>query len=140
MDPLTILSIGGKILDKITDYFPSAEAKDKAKLALLEMSQRGELAFLSAETQLAVGQIEVNKNEAANQSFFVSGWRPSVGWACSATFITQYVIGPLVTFGTTLSGHPIALPVMDMSTIMPVLIGMLGLGGYRTIEKIKGAS
>jgi len=140
MDPLTILSIGGKILDKITDYFPSAEAKDKAKLALLEMQQRGELAFLSAETQLAVGQIEVNKNEAANQSFFVSGWRPSVGWACSATFITQYVIGPLTTYISHAVGHPIDFPKMDFSELMPILLGMLGLGGYRTIEKIKGAS
>jgi hypothetical protein len=102
------------------------------------MSQRGELAFLSAETQLAVGQIEVNKNEAANQSFFVSGWRPSVGWACSATFITQYVIGPLTTYISHAVGHPIDFPKMDFSELMPILLGMLGLGAMRTTEKLMG--
>jgi len=140
MDLFSILSIGGKLLDKVTEYFPSAEAKDKAKLALLEMSQRGELAVLAADTELALGQLDVNKQEAASGNFLSATWRPLTGWVCALAFGVQYVIGPLVTFVTTLSGHPIILPVMDMSTIMPVLIGMLGLGGYRTIEKIKGAS
>jgi hypothetical protein len=139
MDPLSLVAIGGKLLEKLADYFPSAEAKAKAQMALLELAQKGELAHLTAEFELAKGQLDVNKNEAANEHLFVSGWRPAIGWVCGLAFATQFVIGPLVTYASVLLGYPITLPKLDFGEMMPILLGMLGLGAMRTTEKIKGA-
>jgi hypothetical protein len=138
MDPLSLVAIGGKLLDKLSDYFPSAEAKAKAQFAIMEMAQKGELAHLTAEFELAKGQLDVNKAEAVNENLFVSGWRPSIGWVCSLAFATQFVIGPLITYASASFGYPITFPKMDFSEMLPILLGMLGLGAMRTTEKIKG--
>lgn len=83
------------------------------------------------------GQMATNTAEAANPSTFVSGWRPFVGWVCGAGFAMQFVVGPLLTWGSTLYGKPITLPPLDIETLLTLLAGMLGLGGLRTFEKVK---
>ena len=89
--------------------------------------------------QLALAQIEVNKAEAASGSFFKGGWRPFVGWACGVAFAYHFIIQPLVIFILTAIGMDIPdLPEFDMGTLLPVLGGMLGIGGLRTYEKHKG--
>lgn len=145
MDPLSILTIGGKLLDKLSDYFPSPEAKAKAQLALMEMQQKGELAVMAneltkmqMENDLAKGQIDVNKVEATSEKLFVAGWRPAIGWICGAAFATQFVVGPLITYGAAVLGHPVSFPKLDFGEMLPILLGMLGLGAMRTTEKIKG--
>jgi hypothetical protein len=140
MDPFTLVALGGKLLEKVADYFPSAEAKNKAQMALLEMQQKGELAHLSAEFELAKGQLDVNKAEAANEHLFVSGWRPGFGWIGGIAFLTNYVLGPFLTWGSTLAGHPTTFPALDLTQLLPIVMGMLGLGYYRTQEKIKGVN
>jgi hypothetical protein len=107
-------------------FFPDKTEEEKAKLA--------------ASLALIQGQMDVNKNEAMNPSIFVAGWRPFVGWICGSGFGIQFVIGPVLEWGAALAGHPIAFPKMDLSTMMPLLLGMLGLGGMRTAEKIQGVS
>jgi hypothetical protein len=96
----------------------------------MKLQQNGEL------TQIA-GQMEINKVEAASSSIFVSGWRPAIGWICGAGFAVQFVIGPLAEWGSSLAGHPVKFPTMDTGTMMPLLLGMLGLGGLRTAEKLQ---
>ena len=89
--------------------------------------------------QLALAQIEVNKAEAARGSFFKGGWRPFVGWVCGVAFAFHFIIQPLVIFILTAIGMDIPdLPEFDMGTLLPVLGGMLGIGGLRTYEKHKG--
>tara|TARA_R110000822_G_scaffold254506_3_gene380748 strand:+ start:401 stop:808 length:408 start_codon:yes stop_codon:yes gene_type:complete len=131
LDPVSaLLDIGGKVLDRV---FPDPAQQATARLELLKLQQSGEL------TQLA-GQMEINKVEAANPSVFVSGWRPAIGWVCGAGFAVQFVIGPLAEWGSALYGHPVKFPQMDTGTMMPLLLGMLGLGGMRTAEKMQGVA
>jgi uncharacterized membrane protein (DUF485 family) len=67
----------------------------------------------------------------------VAGWRPAVGWTCAAAFAVQFVGAPIVQAVAAALGHPVTVPPMDMEYLMTVLMGMLGLGGLRTFEKIK---
>lgn len=137
MTPLIsgILPVLGNLLDRI---LPDPKASAEAKLEVMRMAQAGELAQLNADLQLASGQIEVNKVEAANQSLFVAGWRPAIGWVCGAAFAFKFILGPAAVVAMAMAGHPITLPVFDFSEMSTILLAMLGLGGLRTVEKVKG--
>jgi len=138
MNPLLlppILEVGAKLIDRI---FPDKKAADDAKLKLLELQQTGELAQLDAETRLALGQLEVNKVEAASTDMFRAGWRPAVGWVCVAGLGYQFVLHPFLSFGLLMAEVPTPLPDLDMGTLLTLLLGLLGLGGLRTAEKLKG--
>lgn len=95
---------------------------------------------LAAAVMVVQGQLGINQAEAANPSVFVSGWRPFIGWVCGAACVWNWVGLPIAIFATTLGGHPIALHSADISEMMPILLGMLGLGGLRTVEKLNGAA
>jgi hypothetical protein len=71
---------------------------------------------------------------------FVAGWRPFIGWVCGAGLATQFLVGPLFTWVAALLGKPVVFPVLDLSTLVTLLIGMLGLGGMRTLEKVNGVT
>jgi hypothetical protein len=89
--------------------------------------------------ELALSQIEVNKAEAASGSIFKGGWRPFIGWVCGFAFAYHFIVQPILIFGSAAAGISLPpLPEFDMSQMMPVLLGMLGLGGLRTFEKQKG--
>ena len=88
--------------------------------------------------QALMGQLEINKAEAASGSIFKGGWRPFIGWVCGVAFAYHFVLQPLIVFGVTAAGVDIpALPEFDMGSLMTVMMGMLGLGGMRSIEKLK---
>ena len=138
MNPLLLgglFDLAGKVFDKI---FPDPQQAAAAKLKLFELQQAGELKVLEAETALATGQMEINKVEAASDSFFKSGWRPAVGWICVFGLFYQFVFLPFATFFLALYEVRAVMPAMDLNTLMTLLFGLLGLGGYRTIEKLKG--
>jgi len=82
-------------------------------------------------------QIEVNKIESSSSSLFKSGWRPFVGWTCGVALCYHFVLQPFLMFVLLSVGKPMELPVFDMSTLTTVLFGMLGLGGMRSLEKVK---
>jgi len=88
--------------------------------------------------ELAKAQIEVNKTEAAHNSLFVSGWRPAVGWVAVFGMASNFLVIPMANFALAIFGSAITVPVLDLSQMMPVLLGMLGLGAMRTAEKVKG--
>lgn len=91
--------------------------------------------------EAAMQQILVNREEAKHKSIFVSGWRPSVGWVCSIALFWHFVLQPFIVFGATVAGYELpALPEFDMESLMTVLLGMLGLGGMRTLEKTKNVA
>lgn len=99
-----------------------------------------ERAQMAAALTIVQGQIDANKAEAASPSAFTSGWRPAIGWVCGVALACQYIVRPVLQWVTALTGHPMPdLPGLD-DTLWQLLLGMLGLGGLRTVEKIKGAS
>jgi hypothetical protein len=91
---------------------------------------------LAATVALIQGQLEINKVEAANPSVFVSGWRPAIGWICGAACAWNWIGIPIAKIVLVTSGITMALAPADLTEMMPVLMGMLGLGGLRTLEKI----
>jgi hypothetical protein len=136
MWPALIPLLGG-LLDKL---LPDPNAAAAAKLHILQMAQTGELAQLDADLKIATGQMMVNQSEASSSSLFVSGWRPFIGWICGVAFAYKFVLAPAAAFAMTAAGNPISLPVLDFTEMSTVLLGMLGIGGLRTIEKIRGVA
>ena len=132
-----ILEIGGKLIERL---FPDPRKADEAKLELLKMQQNGELAQLASDTELAKGQLAVNQAEAASGSLFVAGWRPAIGWICAVGLFYDFLLQPLLPWLISLViGKPVSvLPPLAGETLMTLLFGMLGLGGLRTVEKVKG--
>jgi len=112
------------------------EDKDKKNAIAFQLSTMAE----RHAQELAKAQIEVNKTEAAHRSLFVSGWRPAVGWTCCLGLASNYLLIPMANFALALADSAIQVPVLDISTMMPVLMGMLGLGALRTTEKVKGVN
>jgi len=86
----------------------------------------------------ALAQMAVNKVEASSSSLFVSGWRPATGWCCVFAMAGNFIVTPFANFALGLAGMDITIPLVPLDTMMPVLLGMLGLGGLRTLEKTKG--
>tara|TARA_A100001011_G_scaffold199194_1_gene207422 strand:+ start:632 stop:1045 length:414 start_codon:yes stop_codon:yes gene_type:complete len=97
------------------------------------------LADKQAHEQI-MAQVEVNKQEAAHKSLFVAGWRPAIGWICGLGMLSNFIIVPMANFALALIGKDIEIPLIDLATMMPVLMGMLGLGAMRSYEKGKGVS
>lgn len=95
---------------------------------------------LAAAVTLVQGQIAINQAEASNPSIFVSGWRPAIGWVCGMACAWNWVGLPVVKMAMAIYGHPLALNPADIGEMMPILLGMLGLGGLRTAEKINGVA
>jgi hypothetical protein len=116
------------------DPTTKAQLEQQLTLANLDMEKTA-LVGQIAELQ---GQLDTNKAEAASGNVFVAGWRPAVGWVCAMAFGFTFVFAPLATWAAALSGHPVTFPVLDISQLMPVLLGMLGLGVMRTYEKVQG--
>ena len=134
-DPISAaLDLGGKLIDR---FFPDPVQRDQVKLELLKMQQTGELALLAAETDLMKGQLAINAEEAKSTSIFISGWRPFIGWTCGSAFALHFLFLPLFNFIAMQAGYAEVHITFDMSSLMTVLGGMLGLGGLRTVEKVK---
>ena len=130
-----LIPLIGTIVEKV---IPDPQAAADAKLRVMELAQKGELAVLDADLKLALGQIEVNKAEATTD-MFRGGWRPAVGWVCVVGLAYQFVLQPVLPWLVALFGAQVPpLPAIDNETLMVLLTGMLGLGGLRTIERVKG--
>lgn len=99
-----------------------------------------EKAQLAAAVTLVQGQLAINQAEATNPNLFVSGWRPAIGWTCGAGCAWNWIGLPVAKVIMDYLGHPIAMSPADLGEMMPLLLGMLGLGGLRTVEKINGVA
>jgi len=109
-----------KLLDK---FIADADTKQKIAHELATMSERH-------AQEIAIAQIEVNKAEAKG-NWFQAGWRPATGWVCVLGFAVNFLVAPLA------AGFGVDIPQADTSTMLPVLMGMLGLGSMRTYERMK---
>lgn len=131
IDPITAIFSG--VTTVINKIWPDASEAQKAQLQI-------ELAKLSAETDLLKGQQSINLEEAKSASLFVAGWRPCVGWICAAAFGYHFILLPLLAFGFAATGNKVDMPAFDMDALNTVLMGMLGIGGLRSFDKLKGTS
>ena len=119
------------VLDRV---IPDKNARERAEHELKKLDQSGDL-------QKMMGQLEVNKVEAAHPSIFVSGWRPFIGWVCGAALVYNYIVYNFLLWGMVVFKAKVAPPpAMELETLLPVLFGMLGMGGLRTFEKMKKVS
>jgi hypothetical protein len=134
----SILDIGSKIIDRV---WPDPAQRDAAKLELFKAQQAGEFKEMDQAFALAQSQINVNVEEAKSADPFTSRWRPFVGWTCGFALAYASIIDPLARFVATVFWHYTGpFPVIDQTVTMQVLLGLLGLGSLRTMEKIKGAA
>jgi len=133
-----IASLVSAILPGVTDIIGRFLPEDKEARAKAEREIEQQLSTHLAKIDIA--QLEINKAEAAHRSIFVAGWRPFIGWTCGVALAWTYVGVPILQFILAQTGHLIDLPALDMGQMMPVLMGMLGLGGLRSFEKFKGIS
>lgn len=121
------------LLDRV---LPDKAQSNAAKAALVEMQLKGDL-------DAAAAQVQTNIVEAQSKSTFVAGWRPFVGWVCGVAFAYAFIVQPLLQF-ILVALHSTfdvtKLPQLSMAEISPVLLGMLGLGAARTVEKVMGVN
>ena len=128
----TILTALSLIKDLAPNISNITEKFVDGKVTQAELDAETNKHELSAEVQLALAQIKLNTTEAASGKLFVAGWRPFVGWTCAIALFFNFIIFPFAT------AYGLAIPVLDVATMMPVLLGMLGLGGMRSFEKLNG--
>ena len=112
-----------KLLDKVI------EDKDQKNALAHEIATMAE----RHAQELAQGQLEVNKVEAAHKSLFVAGWRPAIGWVCALGLFYNVILANII-------GIWVDVPEIDTTLLVPVMMGMLGLGAMRSYEKVQGVS
>lgn len=132
-----VLGLGSKLIDNL---FPDPVQKAQAQVKLLELQQSGELAKLQSDTTLIGKQLDINLEEAKSTDRWKSGWRPGFGWVGVGAFFCKYLGGPAIFVIAQFFHKEITLPTIDITEMMPVLGGILGLGALRTYEKVKDAS
>ena len=135
---LNMMGLITAVLPAVTDVVGRFLPEDKEKRAKAERDIKKQLTNSLAKIDLA--QLGINKTEAAHRSVFVAGWRPFIGWSCGIALCYSYVVQPILVFILAQTGYLVELPRMDLGEMMPVLMGMLGLGGLRTFEKFKKVS
>ncbi len=139
---------GGNPVKEIASGLDNLFTSDKEKLELKNELEKAKMDFelenKKLDTSLLHDQAEINKIEAASANWFVAGWRPAVGWVCTIGLAYQFIIQPLLcwidgiaytnfSFKTVIATPP----TLDARTIIELLVGMLGLGSMRTLEKVK---
>ena len=113
------------LLPLIEKLIPDKEAREKATAELNRLDQAGEL-------QVMLAQIAANRAEGWHASPFVAGWRPMVGWICALGLANNFLLVPYIGAFTD------TVQPLDMAMMMPILMGMLGLGTMRTVERLRG--
>ena len=120
----------GTLIDRL---IPDRAAAEKAKLEI-------EAQLVASANEAALAQVEVNKIEAGHSSVFVAGWRPSIGWVCAAGLAWAFVAAPVASWGLVVLGVKAELPDIQTDYLLELVIAMLGMGGLRTFEKMRGVA
>ena len=125
-----ISSLVGPVSDILDKVVTDKDLKEKLSHDIATMAERHAHEVVKA-------QIEVNKTEAQHHSMFVAGWRPAIGWVCCLGMAGNFLIIPFVNMALELLETGVVVPMIQLDLMMPVLMGMLGLGAMRTVEKVK---
>ena len=118
-----LLPLIGNVIDKVV---PDKNANAKAKREI-------EKSLTDNANKILLAQTEINKVEAAHKNLFVAGWRPSIGWVCSLGLLYNTIIANIL-------GIWVDLPEIDTTLLVPVMMGMLGLGAMRSYEKVNSVA
>ena len=128
-----IESLIGPITGLLDKFIVDKDQKAKLAHDLATMAERH-------AQEIAKGQIEVNKQEAANRSPFVAGWRPGIGWVCVAALAYQFVLAPLGVWLAAIGGYDLPTPPSLDDMLWELMFGLLGMAGLRSVEKLKGVT
>ena len=121
-----VASLVGPVTGLLDKFIEDKDQKNALAHEIATMSERH-------AQELAKGQLDVNKTEAAHKSLFVAGWRPSIGWVCSLGLLYNTIIANIL-------GIWVDLPEIDTTLLVPVMMGMLGLGAMRSYEKVNSVA
>jgi hypothetical protein len=138
MDPVT--AVAGVIDTIITRIFPDRTEAEKARVALEEMKQTGELQQQAWAFEAAQGQVAINVEEARSPSLFVAGWRPCIGWVCAAAWTWTALLAPAASWVLSITHPGLTLPDLHTDFLFELTLGMLGLGAMRSFEKLRGVA
>jgi hypothetical protein len=122
----SLMNIGSTLIDRL---IPDKSAAAAAKAQLLQMQVAGELDQMK-------GQLTVDTAEASNQSIFVAGWRPFIGWICGVALGVDFIVRPIFSWACNLAHHPAEFPTLDMTELMPLVLGMLGMTAAHAWEGV----
>jgi hypothetical protein len=125
-----VASLVGPVTGLLDKFIEDKDQKAALAHEIATMSQK-----YAQESALA--QVEVNKVEAAHSNIFVSGWRPFIGWTCGLGMFGNFITIPFSNFVLALVKVDVVIPLVPLETMMPVLMGMLGLGAMRSFEKTR---
>jgi hypothetical protein len=114
----------GPVVGLLDKFIPDADLRTKLAHEVATMAE-------SHAQEIALAQIKVNEADAKG-NWFQSSWRPATAWVCVLGFFVNFLVSPLC------AGFGIIIPQADTATMLPVLMGMLGLAGMRTAERLKG--
>ena len=128
-----VASLVGPVTGLLDKFIEDKDQKNQLAHEISTMAERH-------AQELAKGQLEINKAEAQSRNVFIAGWRPFLGWTMGFAMAYNYVIQPIAIFVLGQLDYLVTLPALDMTEMMPVLLGMLGLGSLRTKEKKIGIS
>jgi roadblock/LC7 domain-containing protein len=120
----------GTLIDRL---IPDKAEAEKARNQL-------EAQLVTAANAAAMAQVEVNKVEAGHSSVFVAGWRPSIGWVCAAGLAWAFVLAPVTSWALLVLGIKAELPAIQFDHLFELVLAMLGIGGLRTFEKLRGVA
>ena len=118
-----LVSAIAPLLDK---FIPNADERNKLAHEIATLAER-------QAHENAIAQIDVNKVQAAHKSLFVAGGRPAIMWICAIGLLYNVLLHPILDIWYE-------MPAVNADVLMPVLMGLLGLGGMRTVEKLKGVA
>lgn len=134
----------GGILQAIFQGIDGLVTTDAEKMQLKNAASQaaidGRLKEWAITAGLMQGQIDINKLDAQSNKSWASGWRPSVGWTCSAALFFQFVLSPIGMWIANIAGHPLPPPPSLDNMLWELLFALLGVGTLRTVEKIKGVA
>jgi hypothetical protein len=133
LDALGIGAIADLAKDLVGRFFPDKTETEKANMALILTTMQNQMAMNQ-------GQMDINKLEAQNPSIFVSGWRPFVGWVCGGACAWNWLGLPICNFIAAAFHHELKISPADLSQMLPLLMGLLGMGALRTYEKTQGVA
>lgn len=137
MNPLLLGGIFEIIKTVTNKVWPDPADQARVQLELLRLQQEGAFKEIDVDLQLKLAQIEVNKVEAAQGGMFKGGWRPAVGWVCAAGLVYEFLVRTTLPWMLTVAGVQGVPPMPSLdSVLMELLFAMLGLGLYRSIEKV----
>ena len=117
-----VASLVGPVTGLLDKFIEDKDQKNVLAHEIATMSER------HAQEALK-GQLEINKLEAAHKSLFVAGWRPAIGWICALGMLYNTIIANIISIWE-------AVPEVDTTLLVPVMMGMLGLGAMRSYEKV----